>query len=133
MRREHSFLFLGARADVPEILACCDIAVLPSMAEGLSNALLEYMAAGLPVVATRVGGNVEVVTDNETGLLVPPEDDKALASAILRLLRDPGLARRLGESGKDQVRENFSYEQLIRQVDQLYGKLLAQREGHGTA
>ena len=61
-----NFLFLGRRADVPEILACCDIAVLPSRAEGLPNAVLEYMAAGLPMIVSRVGGNAELVQDGVT-------------------------------------------------------------------
>ena len=83
---ERNFLFLGRRADIPEILACCDIAVLPSRAEGLPNAVLEYMAAGLPVIVSRVGGNAELVEDGVTGLLVPPEDSAALSAALLKLL-----------------------------------------------
>lgn len=128
-----NFLFLGNRGDVPEILACCDMAVLPSKAEGFSNALLEYMASGLPVVATGVGGNVELVRDNETGLLIPPGDEAALAGAILRLLRDPELARDLAESGRDYVRQTFSYERLLLDVDKLYDGLLARREGDRRA
>lgn len=124
----HNFCFLGRRADVPQILASCDIAVLPSKAEGLSNALLEYMAAGLPVVATSVGGNGEVITGGETGLLVPPEDDRALAAAVLRLLRDPELAQRLAKRGQEHVERHFSGEQLIRRVDELYSELLAGKE-----
>jgi glycosyltransferase involved in cell wall biosynthesis len=126
---QQSFLFLGRREDIPQILACCDVAVLPSKAEGLPNAVLEYMAAGLPVVASNVGGNSEIIENGETGLLVPPLDAHALADAILRLLRDPALARRLAQHGRGHVQQNFSYERLVRDVDHLYRELLSQREG----
>ena len=98
---EQNFLFLGRRADIPKILGCCDIAVLPSRAEGLPNAVLEYMAAGLPVIASRVGGNAELINDGVTGLLVPPEDSSALSSSLLKLLRDPALAQRIAQGGHE--------------------------------
>jgi L-malate glycosyltransferase len=120
-------MFLGQRNDIPEILACCDIGVLPSKAEGLPNAVLEYMAAGLPVVVSSVGGNSEIIRDGITGLLVPPQDSQALSSALLRFLRESVLARRVAESGQAYVRENFSFERLIEQVDSLYSELLARR------
>jgi glycosyltransferase involved in cell wall biosynthesis len=118
------FLFLGRCSDIPDLLASCDIAVLPSRAEGLSNALLEYMATGLPTIASRVGGNAELVDDGVTGLLVPPEDSPAIAGALLRLLRDPGLARQMAENGKKVAVETYSFERLIREVDALYTELL---------
>jgi glycosyltransferase involved in cell wall biosynthesis len=120
-----SFLFLGCRSDIPEILASCDIGVLPSRAEGLSNAVLEYMAAGLPTVASRVGGNPELVEDGVTGMLVPPQDSKALEIALLRLLRDDEFARRMGAAGRRSAIEDFSFERLVREVDALYTELLA--------
>jgi glycosyltransferase involved in cell wall biosynthesis len=126
---QRSFLFLGRREDIPQILACCDIAVLPSRAEGLPNAVLEYMAAGLPVVASNVGGNSEVIRDGETGLLVPPQDANALSGAILRLFHEPDMAGRLAQHGQEHVRKNFGYERLVRDLDRLYGDLLAQRVG----
>jgi glycosyltransferase involved in cell wall biosynthesis len=125
---EQNFLFLGRRADVPEILSCCDIAVLPSRAEGLPNAVLEYMAAGLPTIVSRVGGNAELVEDGVRGLLVPPEDSPALSAALLRLLRDPGLARQMAQRGHEFTVRNFSFERLVREVDALYSELL-QRSG----
>lgn len=124
--RKH-FLFLGRRDDVPRILSCSDIAVLPSKAEGLPNAVLEYLAAGLPTVASRVGGNAEIIEDGKTGLLVPPEDSSALAAAILRLLRNPGVAADLGRHGQDFVAAEFSFERLIEKTDQMYTELLHAR------
>ena len=124
---DRHFLFLGRRNDVPRILACCDIAVLPSRAEGLPNAVLEYLAAGLPTVASRVGGNVEILRDDKTGLLVPPEDSTALAEALLRLLRDPEFAARLGKSGREYVASEFSVQRMIANTDQLYTELLRSR------
>lgn len=121
---EQNFLFLGRRTDIPKILACCDIAVLPSRAEGLPNAVLEYMAAGLPTVASRVGGNGELIEDGVTGLLVPSEDSAALSDALLALLRDPELARRMAQSGQQFTIRNFSFERLVREVDELYSELL---------
>jgi len=121
------FLFLGRRDDVPRILACCDIGVLPSKAEGLPNAVLEYLAAGLPTVASRVGGNAEIIEDGKTGLLVPSEDPSALAEAILRLLRNPRWAADLGKTGQDFVAAEFSFQRLIEKTDQMYTELLRGR------
>lgn len=121
---ERNFIFLGRRSDVPEILACCDIAVLPSRAEGLPNAILEYMAARLPVIASSVGGNSELVEDGVTGLLVPPEHSEALSGALLRLLREADLARRMAAKGHEFITQNFSFEKLVRDVDALYSELL---------
>ena len=122
------FLFLGHREDVPEILAGCDIAVLPSRTEGLPNALLEYLAAGLATVATDAGGNVEIVKDGVTGLLIPTGNPKLLAAALLRLLRDRDLARRLGNTGREHVRRTFGFDKLVEQIEALYSELLARRE-----
>ncbi len=119
-----NFLFLGRRSDVPAILACCDIAVLPSLAEGLPNAVLEYLAAGLPVVATAVGGNLEIIREGTTGLLVPPQDSRALAAALIRLLSDNDLAVRIAGAGRDYVKQNFSFERLVEDMERLYAKLL---------
>jgi glycosyltransferase involved in cell wall biosynthesis len=122
------FSFLGQRHDIPSVLSSCDIAVLPSRAEGLPNAVLEYMASALPTVASKVGGNVEIVKDGVTGLLVPPENANALAAALLQLLRDPGLAERLGTNGHEFVRQNFSFEKLVERIDDLYSDLLRTRK-----
>jgi L-malate glycosyltransferase len=118
------FLFLGRRSDIPEILVSCDIAVLPSLAEGLPNAVLEYLASGLPVVATALGGNLEVVQDGVSGLLIPPNDSDALTSALKRLLSDPAFAEQLGNAGQKEVQTKFSFDRLVSQVDVLYADLL---------
>jgi glycosyltransferase involved in cell wall biosynthesis len=123
---EH-FSFLGRRDDVPRILSCCDIGVLPSQAEGLPNAVLEYLAAGLPTVASRVGGNAEIVQDGKTGLLVPPQDSSTLAEAVLRLMRNPDNADILGKNGREYVATHFSFQQMLEHTDQLYTELLRSR------
>ena len=126
---EDRFKFLGRRSDIPEVLASCDLAVLPSRAEGLPNAVLEYMAAGLPTIASRVGGTAELIQDGVTGLLVSAEDANALAGALLQFLRDPEQARQIAKNGQRFAVENFSFERLIREIDELYGELLERRRG----
>lgn len=117
-------MFLGRRNDVADILAACDMAVLPSAAEGMPNAVLEYMAAGLPVIATAVGGNLEVIAEGANGLLLPPGDAAALARALSRLLSDDILSLRLARSGRALVEQKFSFERLTREVGELYEELL---------
>jgi len=127
LQLQNRFLFLGRRDDVPHLLACCDIAVLPSRAEGLPNAVLEYLAAGLPTVASHVGGNAEIIQDGKNGLLVPPDDPSSLSEALLRLLRDPAFAVNLGNRGREYVISEFSFQRMIENTDQLYTELLRQR------
>ncbi len=124
---ERHFVFLGRRNDVPRVLGCCDFGVLPSQAEGLPNAVLEYLAAGLPTIASQVGGNVEIIQDGKTGLLVPPNNPAALAEAILRLLRAPDFAAALRKSGREYVAAEFSFQRLIEKTDQMYTELLQAR------
>ena len=127
LRLEEHVTFAGMRRDVPAILAQASVSVLPSLSEGLSNTLLESMAAGVPVVATRVGGNSEVVAHGETGFLVPPRDPAALAEGILTLLRDAGQARTFGEAGRRRVSQRFSLERMIRDTELVYEELLEAR------
>ena len=122
-------VFTGLRMDVPEVLDDVSISVLPSLSEGLSNVLLESMAAGVPVVATSVGGNPEVVEDGVTGFIVPPRDAAGLARAILAMREDRELATRMGRAGRARVVERFSIDDMVRQTEQLYASLLRSR-GH---
>lgn len=117
---EKNFLFLGSRSDVPELLACCDLFVLPSEAEALPNALLEAMAAGLPVVGTRVGGIPEIIADGVNGLVAPPKDPQLLAEAILRALQNPRFAKKLALAGQETVRAQFGFDRLLMELEQLY-------------
>jgi L-malate glycosyltransferase len=117
---EGSVVFIGQRTDVPELLACCDLSVLPSENEAFPNAILESMSAGLPVVATAVGGSKEIIQDEVNGLLVPPRRPEALATALLRLLRDSRLAKRMAHAGQEDVRTRFSFDRLMAELDHLY-------------
>ena len=117
---EDYFIFLGDRKDVPETLSSFDMMVLPSLSEGFSNAALEGMAAGKPVIATDCGGNPEAVIDNETGFLVPPADSHGLAWSILRLLDDAELGRRMGQSGERRVSRNFTLRNMIETNEDLF-------------
>ena len=121
------FICLGARTDVPAILARCEVMVLPSLQEGLPNAVLEAMAAGKAVVASRVGGIQEVVLDGETGLLVPAGDSAALASAISSLLADPARAARMGQAGRARVQARFGLDRMVRETEALYDELLERK------
>jgi len=117
-------VFLGFRLDVPTLLSEISVSVLPTLSEGLSNSLLEAMAASVPVVATTVGGNSEVVQGGITGLLVPPRDAEALARAIGRLLEQPWLGIKFGLAGRDRVTERFALEQMTRATARLYEGLM---------
>jgi glycosyltransferase involved in cell wall biosynthesis len=117
----------GYRADVAGLLSTMSLSVLPSLSEGLSNVLLESMAAGVPVVATRVGGTPEAVEHDETGLLVPPGDPQGLATAIAQVIADAQLAARLGAAGRRAVLERFSMERMVHATEQLYLNLLVQK------
>ena len=103
---------LGARTDIPELLAASDLFVLSSSSEGMPVALLEAMASGLAVVTTRVGGMPDVISDGETGILVPPQDPFALAGAICKVLQDDDLRLRLGLSAKALIEKEFSLEKM---------------------
>lgn len=124
---ERHVFMTGPRGDVPAILAASRIAAHPGEQEGLSNAILEAMAQGLPVVASRAGGNPETVLDGETGILFPPGNAAELGSAILSLLRDPVRGRTLGEAGRNLVRGRFSMSRMVEQVERTYVELLEGR------
>lgn len=119
--------FMNSRNDIPEMLHALDVVVSPSLSEGFSNAILEAMAAGKPVIATRVGGSPEQIIDGVTGLLVPPQDAGAIAQALLTLLRSPGLRREMGTAAQRHVQENFSVAIMTRNHTRLYDDLLRAR------
>jgi glycosyltransferase involved in cell wall biosynthesis len=118
------FALPGVVGDVPGFLAGLDVAVLPSRAEGMSNALLEYMAAGRPVVATAVGGTPDLIEDGAQGLLVPPGNAEALAAAIGRLLRQPELALRLGAAARRRAQQRYSRAAMVRRFEEFYARLV---------
>jgi len=115
--------FLGHREDVRDLLSVCDVFVLPSLSEGMPLALLEAMAAGVPAVATRVGGVGEVVENRKTGLLVSPGDSHALAENILTLLENRPLARELGEAARQMVGRRFSLTGMVKAYQDIYSEL----------
>ncbi len=116
--------FLGLRTDVPRLLAAADIALLTSISEGIPLTLIEAMAAGLPVVASRVGGVPEVVVDGETGLLAPAGDDRALAELVFRLVATPDLLEDLGVKGRDRAVSLFSEVQMHAAYCRVYEEML---------
>jgi len=118
-------VFTGMRSDIPDLLAEMDLFVLCSITEGIPLTLLEAMASSLPVVATRVGGNGEVVVENETGLLVQPGDAEALAEAMRKLLRNPSVARSMGDAGRERVVKMFDMRKVAKQYEELYRDLSA--------
>jgi len=118
--------FLGHRRDVPALLAAADLFVLPSLYEGLPLAVLEAMAAGVPVVATAIGGTSEIVRDGETGTLVPPADGAALATAVAQALSDRDRATRLASAARVLVQREYSAESMVRAVSGVYEELLGE-------
>jgi glycosyltransferase involved in cell wall biosynthesis len=117
----------GSRDDVPALLAAADVFVLSSRSEGAPVSVLEAMAAGLPVVATRVGGVPELVEDGQTGFLVPPGDPAALTRVLAELLEDRALRRRLGDAGRQRARREFDLDPFRRAHVELYSRELAKR------
>jgi len=115
--------FLGQRNDVLPILCCSHVGLVPSHQEGLSIAILEGMAAGLPMIVTDVGGSSEMVIDGESGLIVPPKNPQRLAEAIIKLAKEPDLRRRLGQSGRRLAQQKFSLELCVERHERLYSGL----------
>jgi glycosyltransferase involved in cell wall biosynthesis len=124
----HAF-FLGRRPDVPAVLARAAVGVLSSAQEGLSNAVIEGMAAGLPMVVTDAGGNAELVRDGERGLVVPVGEPEALARAIVEVLSDPERARAFGQAGRRFVEQEITVERMVAEHERLYRRVAAERPG----
>ena len=116
--------FVGRCDDVPGLLAASSVCVLPSTAEGFSNSVLEYMAAGKPVVVTDVGGASEGVVENENGYLVPSDDDKKMAERIIELLKDEDKATSFGAAARERVASDFSTDRQLEKTLDLYHRLL---------
>ena len=119
--------FLGFREDVSDLLAACDVVVLPSLREGLSIALLEAMAAGKPIVATSIGSHRELASQAEIAQLVPPADAPALCEAILRLTRNPALMARLGAKARVLFESHYTEDRMLKTYKQLYFDLLEEK------
>ena len=126
LKLDHRVIFTGQRQDVPQILRDVDIVVHPSLTEGLSNVILEAMAACIPVIATRVGGNPELVEDGRTGFLVPVEDAREIADAICRLLDEPNMAHAFGERARRRVADEFALDRMLGNTEALYLRLAEQ-------
>jgi glycosyltransferase involved in cell wall biosynthesis len=127
IRISENLHFLGGRLEIPDLISIFDVAVLASLSEGFSNVILEYMASSKPVVATQVGGNPEIVIHGRTGLLVPPADPCALASAILSILEDKDMAIRFGMAGRKRVEERFSLDIMVRNYERLFEQIINSR------
>jgi glycosyltransferase involved in cell wall biosynthesis len=117
-------LLTGFAERAADVMRALDLVVVPSDAEPFGRVTIEAMASGKPVVATKTGGSPEIVIDWETGLLVPPRDPAAIAEAVLRLLRQPGMAASMGAEGRRQATERFSIEEHGRTIRRLYEGLL---------
>jgi glycosyltransferase involved in cell wall biosynthesis len=125
--------FLGRRTDVRCLLELADIFVFPSLFEGLGGALVEASGAGKPCVASRVGPIPEVVEHERSGLLVPSQSPEALAQAICRLVNDPELAQAMGRRGKQIAAEKFSISRNIKQLEELYARILDPQQIYSDA
>jgi glycosyltransferase involved in cell wall biosynthesis len=127
------FTFVSGVSNIREYLSAAEIFVLPSRSEGFSNAIIEAMAASLPVVATDVGGNAEAVQNGVSGYIVPSEDVAALSGAILRLLHDPSQATEMGIAGRKLVVEKFTSDAMMKQITEVYARLLDVRAKPNSA
>ncbi|MBU4345581.1 MAG: glycosyltransferase family 4 protein, partial [Desulfobacteraceae bacterium] len=117
-------IFTGFRSDIKEILSAIDILVTPSLLEGFPMVILEAMAMAKPIVATNIDGITEQITDGVNGILVPPKDPSALAKTVVRVLNDKELARTMGLSAREKVKQEFSVEKMVAETEKVYLSLL---------
>ncbi|MCX5679740.1 MAG: glycosyltransferase [Candidatus Omnitrophica bacterium] len=122
---ENEVLFLGERRDIPELMKVFDVFVLSSDLEAASLVLLEAMASGVPVVATNVGGNPELVLDGVTGLLAPKNDHQKFGEAVVDILQDPDRAKKMGKAGRTRVIEKFSFDRMVNEYVEVYRSLIS--------
>jgi sugar transferase (PEP-CTERM/EpsH1 system associated) len=127
LRIKDKVMFLGVRADVPEILTAIDVFILPSLTEGISIAILEAMACGLPVIATDVGGNPEIVIHEHTGMLVPLSKPEALSHALKVLLGDVNIRVKYGDNARKMVEEKLSLQKMVREYEEVYEMLIKKK------
>lgn len=123
-----NIIFTGLRQDIPQLLKTIDILVMPSLREGLPIVALEAMASGVPVIATAVGGNPELIKNGFNGILVSPQDLKALIKGVSSILEDKNLAKRLIENARNRVREYFSIEKMVKETEGLYEEYLNKKD-----
>lgn len=121
---DHLAWLPGARDDVPDVMRGLDCFVLPSLAEGISNTILEAMACGLPVLATRVGASAELLVEGQTGVLVPAGDVDALAAGLLRMAGDRSAAQAMGRSGRERIEQRFSLPAMVAAYQSVYERVL---------
>ena len=120
--------FLGIRKDIPELLSCMDIVVLPSLFEGMPNAIMEAMACKKPVVTTNVGGVPELAVDGETAYLVPPREPKLMAEKVIELLKDENKRISFGQKGYERVKTIFSLENMVTSTEAAFERILMDRK-----
>lgn len=125
---EEAVILLGDRSDVPSILSITDIFVLPTLYEGMSNALLEAMAVGLPIVTTNISENKELIEHNKSGILVPVRNSQAIGEALQTLLSKPDFAKRLGGNARKKAEMKFNLDRTITSTDQFFGSFIANDE-----
>jgi glycosyltransferase involved in cell wall biosynthesis len=130
---EHTVIFTGFRRDIPDLLPVFEVFLLPSIWEGLPTVLLEAMAMKKPVVASSVGGIPEIVEDEKTGVLIPPQDPDALAEAVIFLLKNPDIADKMGQAGYERVRRNFSLDNTVAKTETVYDRLIEQKRGRNVS
>jgi glycosyltransferase involved in cell wall biosynthesis len=121
------FVFLGWRSDVPSVLSAMDVFVLPSWREGVPRSAIEAAAMGKPLIVSDIPGCRQVVTDGLEGILVPPRDPEALASAILRLAKDPDLRSRMGAAARATAEERFDERRVVTTILDQYDRVLARK------
>lgn len=124
---EKQVKILGLRENIPEILAITDISVINSTTEGISQTIMESMAAGKPVIATRVGGNVDLVKNGVSGILVPAKNPKKMAEALLKLLNNKKLREKMGKEGIKRAKEKFNIKRVVKEYEQVYEQLLKKK------
>jgi glycosyltransferase involved in cell wall biosynthesis len=125
--------FLGHREDTPQLLDAADIVTLPTSSESLPNVLLEAMSASRPVIASAVGGCLEIVRQGETGMLVEPANPQVLSQTLLSLLRDPARRERLGRAARRHMEQNFDLETAARNLEKVYDRMLARKKRRSLA